>query len=165
MKFCTHCGAEINEEAEICVKCGCRVEEKKPSRPLAQLKTNRSLVKFILLSLITFGIYGLVVLSGVSSDINLIASRYDGKKTMHFCLVTFIFAPLTLGIVPLVWNHKLSARIGAELRRRELPYSFGPSDFWLWSVLGSLILVGPFIYIHKMLKSMNLLSSDYNEKD
>lgn len=44
------------------------------------LKMNRSLVKFILLSLITFGIYGIVVLSGISSDINTIASRYDGKK-------------------------------------------------------------------------------------
>lgn len=28
--------------------------------PVGQLKTNKSLVKFILLSLITFGIYGIV---------------------------------------------------------------------------------------------------------
>jgi len=25
MKFCSHCGAEIHEEAVICVKCGCSV--------------------------------------------------------------------------------------------------------------------------------------------
>ena len=37
--------------------------------------------------MITFGIYGIVVMSGVSTDINTIASRYDGKKTMHYCLV------------------------------------------------------------------------------
>ena len=48
--------------------------------PVAQLKTNRSLVKFILLSLVTFGIYALVVMSGVSTDINIVASRYDGKR-------------------------------------------------------------------------------------
>lgn len=47
--------------------------------PVGQLKTNKSLVKFILLSLITFGIYGIVILSSVSNDINIIASRYDGK--------------------------------------------------------------------------------------
>ena len=58
--------------------------------PVAQLKTDRSLAKFILLSLVTFGIYALVVMSGVSTDINTIASRYDGKKTMHFFLLTFI---------------------------------------------------------------------------
>ena len=51
--------------------------------PVAQLKTNRGLLKYILLSLITFGIYGIVAMSGVSSDINIAASRYDGKKTMH----------------------------------------------------------------------------------
>lgn len=52
--------------------------------PVGQLKTNKSLVKFILLSLITFGIYGIVILSSVSNDINIIASRYDGKRTMHY---------------------------------------------------------------------------------
>lgn len=51
------------------------------SAPVGKLKTNRGVVKTILLSLITFGIYGLVVMSAVSSDINTIASRYDGKKT------------------------------------------------------------------------------------
>ena len=28
MKYCTHCGAEILEEAVICTKCGCWVEQK-----------------------------------------------------------------------------------------------------------------------------------------
>lgn len=40
-------------------------------------------------------------MSNISTDINTIASRYDGKKTMHYCLVLFIFSWLTLGIVPL----------------------------------------------------------------
>lgn len=29
--FCTHCGAEINDEAFICVKCGCKVMRKRLS--------------------------------------------------------------------------------------------------------------------------------------
>lgn len=28
MKFCMHCGAEINEDAIVCVKCGRAVESK-----------------------------------------------------------------------------------------------------------------------------------------
>lgn len=59
--------------------------------PVGQLKTNKSLVKFILLSLITFGIYGIVILSSVSNDINIIASRYDGKKQC----ITACFASLS----------------------------------------------------------------------
>ena len=132
------------------------------SAPVKQLKTNRGLLKLILLSIITLGIYPLVVMSVISTDINLIASRYDGKKTMHFCLLAFIFAGLTLGIAPIVWYHRISNRIGNELTRRGIGYSFGAGTFWGWSVLGSLIGIGPLVYTHKLLKAMNLLCADYN---
>jgi len=163
MKYCSKCGAEILEEAVICPKCGCAIEDKAVTSAL-KLDTKRSLLKFVLLSIITLGIYGLVVISKVSTDINLIASKYDGKKTMHYCLVIFVFSWLTFGIVPLVWFHRISNRIGAELKRREIGYSFGAGTFWGWGFFGALILVGPFIYTHHLLKSMNLLSEDYNKK-
>ena len=162
MKYCSKCGNQVNDDAVICTNCGCKVGEDKKLMPTGQLKTNRSLLKYILLSFITFGIYGLVVMSSVSTDINIIAGRYDGKKTMHFCLVCFIFSWLTFGIVPLVWYHNISSRIGNELNRRGIAYSFGAGSFWGWCVLGTFIIVGPFIYLHKMLKAMNLLSENYN---
>ena len=40
--------------------------------------------------------------------------------------------------------------------------SFSAGSFWGWNVLGSLIVVGPFIYLHKMFKAMNLLAAHYN---
>ena len=130
--------------------------------PVSKLKTNRGLLKFILLSIITLGIYPLVVMSVISSDINVIASRYDGKKTMHYCLLVFIFTGLTLGIAPLVWYHRISKRIGNELKRRGIGYSFGAGSFWGWNILGSLIAIGPLVYTHKLFKAMNLLCADYN---
>jgi len=130
--------------------------------PVGQLKTNKGLLKTILLSLITFGIYPLVVMSAVSNDINIVASRYDGKKTMHYCLLTFLVSPITCGIAGIVWSHKISNRIGNELRRRGIAYSFSATDFWLWNVLGSFIVVGPFVYLHKMFKAVNLMNQHYN---
>lgn len=133
--------------------------------PAMQLKTNRGWLKLILLSLITCGIYAIVFYSKLSTDINLIASRYDGKKTMHYCLLTFIVAPITLGIGGIVWCHRISARIGNELARRGIAYSFGAGSFWGWNVLGAFLFgIGPFIYLHKLCKSMNLLSADYNAR-
>lgn len=132
--------------------------------PVTPLKTDRSLAMFILLSLITFGIYGLVVMCSISTDIDTIAQRYDRKTTMHYALVVFIFSWLTLGIYPIVWYHTLSNRIGCELKRRGIPFEFSAGTFWGWGVLGALILVGPFIYVHRLLKSMNLLSEDYNRR-
>lgn len=162
MKYCTHCGKEIAEAAVVCPGCGVAVEGS--GAPAAKLRTNRGLLKFILLSWLTLGIYGLWVLSTMSTDINIVATKHDGKKTMHYCLVFFVFSWLTIGIVPLVWQHRISNRIGGELERRGIEYSFGAGTFWLWCMLGSLILVGPFIYYHKFFKGMNLICADYNAK-
>lgn len=128
------------------------------------LRTNRGMVKFFLLSLITFGIYAIVALSNVSEDINQVASPRDGKHTMHYCLIFFIFSWLTCGIAPLVWMHRLCNRMGDELKARELPYSIDAMTFWGWGFLGSLIVVGPFVFYHKFFKAMNLINKDYNEK-
>lgn len=131
--------------------------------PALQLKTNRGWLKTLLLGLITFGIYPLVLYSAISTDINTIASRYDGKKTMHYCLLFFVITPITLGIGAIVWSHRISARIGAELKRRGIPYSFGAGSFWGWNVLGAFLFgIGPIIYLHKLCKSMNLLSANFN---
>ena len=130
--------------------------------PVGQLKTNKSLLKYVLLSLITFGIYGIVVMSSVSNDINVVASRYDGKKTMHYCLLLFLVGPVTFGIAYFVWYHRISNRIGGELARRGLPYSFSASDYWLWNILGAFIIVGPFVYYYKMFKAVNMINANYN---
>ena len=132
--------------------------------PANKLSTNRSLLKLILLSLITFGIYALVIMTKISIDINTIATPYDKKKTMNFLLVAFIFSWLTIGIVPLVWGHKISDRIGTELARRGIDYKFGAADYWLWGFVGAIIIIGPFVYCHKLLTAMNKLCEDYNVK-
>jgi hypothetical protein len=130
--------------------------------PVGQLNTKRGLVKFILLSIITCGIYTIVFYSGISSDINVIASRYDGKKTMHFCLLCFVVGPITAGIAELVWFHRISNRIGNEAKRRNTGVDFAAKDFWLWGVLGSLIIVGPFIYVYKLAEASNKIAESYN---
>ena len=132
--------------------------------PMIQLRTNRGMVKTVLLSIITCGIYDIVVFSNISRDINILASRYDGKKTMHYCLMFFLISIFTLEIGQLVWWHRLSARIDRELSRRGIAYHFSAGTYWGWNILGSLIGIGPFIYLHKLCKAMNLLCEDYNAR-
>ena len=98
----------------------------------------------------------------ISMEIDTIASPRDHKNTMNYLLVCFLLGPVTLGIYTLIWNHQLSNRIGDELKARNLGYEFGAGDFWGWGVLGSLILIGPFVFVHKLLKSMNLINESYN---
>ena len=138
--------------------------ENATNSPALQLRTSRGLLKMVLLGFITLGIYPLVVESHIGEELNLIASPHDGKRTMHFCLIYFIFSWLTLGIAVFVWYHRTSDRIGDELKRRGIDYSFSATDFWLFDVLGSLIIIGPFIYVAMRMKAMNLINEDYNQK-
>lgn len=133
--------------------------------PARQLKTNKGLLKLILLSIITLGIYPIVVMSAVGNDINLVATRYDGKSTMHYCLLYFLVSPVTCGIASFVWYHRVSNRIGCELARRGISYSFSATDYWLWGIIGSLLFgIGPFVYMYKLFKAVNLMNADYNVK-
>jgi len=132
-------------------------------RPRIQLPTGRGLGKMFFLSILTLGIYPLVIYSRIVTELNIAASRYDGERTIPY-FGMMMLAPITLMIYPLVWIHGLCRRIGAELQRRGLNYRFGASSFWLWNVLGSLIIVGPFVFIHKMMKSMNKINADFNER-
>ena len=65
-----------------------------------------------------------------------------------------------IGIFFRIW---LSNRIGAEVKRRGYDYKFSASTFWLWGILGSLIIVGPIVYAHKLFKSMNMINESYNQ--
>lgn len=107
-------------------------------RPAYQLPTRRGLLKMLLLGLVTCMIYPLVIMSRISGEINMVASRYDGKRTTHYLAVIGL-GLLTSGIYPLVWIHKLCNRIGQQLQRRNIDYRFSASNFWLWNCLWGII--------------------------
>lgn len=133
------------------------------SAPTEKLPTDRGLIKFILLSCVTLGIYALVVYTKIGNEVNKVCSPHDNKSSMNF-IVAWLLSYVTCGIVLLVWCHNLCNRIGNELIRRKLPYSFSANTFWGWGVLGSLIVVGPYVFVHKLFCAMNTLNADYNAK-
>ena len=131
------------------------------TEPMIKIRTDRALWKWIVFGIITVGIYPLVVQCKLSREINTIASKYDHRNTMHY-LAAALLSLITSGIFGLIWFSNFSDRIGNELVRRNIVYKFSSGTFWGWAFFGALIIVGPFIYRHKLLKSMNLLANDYN---
>lgn len=120
----------------------------------------RSLLKFIVLSILTLGLYPLVFYTRIGKELNKTLTPFDNRNTLNYCLVFFLLTPLTAGIASLVWFHHMSERIGAELLRRGYEKGFGSKTFWVWGVLGSLVLVGPLVYVSKLCKAMNTLAGD-----
>lgn len=131
------------------------------SEPRLKLPVRRGLAKMVFLGILTLGIYPTVIWSRIVTELNIAASWADGKRTMPYFAMTML-TPLTLGIFAFVWMHKFCNRVGAELDRRDIDYRFGARDFWLWNILGSLILVGPFVFVHKLMRSMNEINTHFN---
>ena len=128
------------------------------------LKTDRKMWKLVLLHFVTLGIYSIFFFTPFSDDIDRIAPRSDRSKTFNY-LPAFVLSIFTYSIVLDVWHYQMARRVEEAIEVRRIDYEFGTKDFWCWFILGSFILVGPFVYLHKLCKAMNMLCEDYNEKD
>ncbi len=135
--------------------------EEKEYRPAA-LQTDRQMWKLMILNILTLGIYSVAFFIPLSFDLDKVAPKRDGTKTMNY-LYAFILGIFSLSIAITLWHYQIVQRIEEALTRREINYDFSTNDFWGWYFFGSLTIVGPFIYFHKLCKAMNLLCRHYNE--
>ena len=123
----------------------------------------RGLASFILLSMITGGIYGWWRIHILAKDMNLMCDG-DGKITRGF-LAYFFFGLLTFGIYCLVWLYMVGDRLHDNANRYNLSFKESGGTVLLWFLLGSLIIVGPFIALHIIFKNTNALADEYNKKN
>ncbi len=127
------------------------------------MRTDRSLLKLILLSIITLGIYSLWFWSQYAKDMNTVCQG-DGKTTRGI-LFRIILSILTLGIYDLVWMYGVGSRIHDNCYKYNIACETTGGSVLLWFVLGAAIIIGPFVAIHKMIDGLNRLCEHYNHID
>lgn len=180
-KFCDACGAPVNDlgqqvkdaandafqKAEDGVKSAFdeinRSVQGEPAYvPGAKLKDDRSLVAYILLNIITCGIYGYYFLYKMASDVN-VACEGDGKTTAGLAQF-LILSILTCGIYAWFWYYNLGNRLAENAPRYGLSFSENGTTVLLWAVLGSLLFgVGPFVAMYFLIKNTNAICAAYNQ--
>ena len=121
----------------------------------------RGLASYILLSMITGGIYGWWRIHVLARDLNLMCEG-DGKKTRGFLAFLF-FGLITLGIYDVVWLYMVGNRLQDNAKRYNLAFKEGGGTVLRWFLLGALIIVGPFIALHIIFKNTNALADEYNK--
>lgn len=135
-------------------------EEKKYQEP--KLVTNRNMWKLMILNILTLGIYSIFFFIPFSFDLDKVDPKREREKTMNF-FVAYILSLFTFSIVITIWHYHIAKRVEEALAFRKIDYDFSTRDFWKWYFFGSFIIVGPFIYFHKLCSAMNLLCWSYNE--
>ena len=128
----------------------------------AYMIKKRGLASLIIFSIITFGIYGFYWIYKLSQDVNTVCEG-DGKKTSGL-LKYLLFGIITFGIYNLVWLYMLGDRLQDNASKYNLSFKESGGTILLWYLLGSFIIIGPFIALHIIIKNTNALAEEFNKK-
>ncbi len=128
-----------------------------------RLTDDRGLLAYILLSIITCGIYSYYFLYKMAHDVN-IACEGDGDETAG--LVAFILLSLvTCGIYAWIWYYKLGNRLAANAPRYGMTFQENGTTVLMWLLFGSLLCgIGPFIAMNILIKNSNRICNAYNRQ-
>ena len=98
---------------------------------------------YLLLSIVTCGIYGIYFWYKYTEDVNTVCYG-DGQETMNYILVVLL-SLVTCGIFTFIFQENGTSAL-------------------LWYIFGSLICgIGPYIAQYSLIKNMNALATAYNE--
>lgn len=126
------------------------------------INTNRSLLTYILLTIVTCGIYSYYFLYCMARDMNVMCEG-DGEQTAGlavFILLSFV----TCGIYAWIWYYKLGNRLATNAPRYGLNFQENGTTILMWLLIGSFVCgIGPFVAMHILIKNTNTLASAYNQ--
>lgn len=126
-----------------------------------KVKEDRSLGMYIVLTIVTCGIYSYYFLYTIAQDMNVVCAG-DGKKTPG--LVQFILLSIvTCGIYAWIYYYNIGNRLSENAPRYGLNFTENGTTILMWFIFGSLLCgIGPFIAMNIIIKNMNALAHAYN---
>lgn len=124
----------------------------------------RSLLAYILLNIITCGIYGIIFWYFYADDMNKVCYG-DGKETQNYIIV-ILLSLVTCGIYSFIWFYGVGNRLSENGPRYGVTFSENGSTVLLWLIFGALIcFIGPFIAASILINNMNTLADRYNQQN
>ena len=114
----------------------------------------------MLLSIVTFGIYGIWLTYVIARDTN-VACEGDGKHTRGVIALLF-FSLITVGIYSIVWQISLLKRWANKAESRGEKPACTCIDWVIWCLLLSFTGIGVLVFQYKQIKGLNQVCSLYN---
>lgn len=186
--FCSNCGSQVPDGANVCPNCGTNLVGADIRRAAngafqaterglesavneihqsfngttgERLVADRSLLIYILLSMITCGIYGYYFIYKMAHDVN-IACEGDGETTSGLVLF-IVLSFVTCGIYSLIWQYQLGNRLASNAPRYNMSFQENGTTVLMWFLFGSMLCgIGPFIAMHILIKNSNKICQAYN---
>jgi len=122
----------------------------------------RSFWKYLLLSFVTCGIYGIYFLYGYVKDMNRLCEG-DRKESKNY-IVVLLLSAITCGIYGIYWWYVQGERLHNIAPRYNVNVREKGSGILLWEILGCTIMpgIGMIVVTYIMVDNMNILAKAYN---
>ena len=144
--------------------------------PQGALGTDRDIIDYALLTIVTCGIYGYWYVYRIAQDANVLCAN-DGDETPGLGIY-ILLSIVTCGLYSYYWQYKLAERLKANGYRYGMTIDKGGSDVLLWLILGrvvSLVLSATVILAFAgmaiscvgtniILRNMNSMCEAYNRQ-
>lgn len=128
-----------------------------------KVEEKRQLGLYILLSIVTCGVYHFIFFHQFAKDMNIICDG-DGDETPGIGDL-ILFSLLTCGIYAFYWFYKIGNRQAANAKRYKVTINENGTSVLVWMLLGGLIAgIGYIIAYYILIKNMNALAHAYNQR-
>lgn len=129
---------------------------------MRRIQTDRNIVMYILLTIVTCGIYGYYFIYKLAQDVNEMC-REDGQNTgglVAFILLSYV----TCGLYAYYWYYQLGNRLQLNAPRYGITVMESGTTILLWCLVGLLVCgIGPLVAMHLIIKNTNAMASAYNQ--
>lgn len=172
--YCGNCGYKMADSAKFCPNCGAPVRkvggygsgsgyQGSGQQRGYILNDNRSLLTYILLTIVTCGIYAYYFVYTLARDMN-IACENDGEETPGL-LMYILLSIITCGFYNLYWDYKIANRLAKNAPRYGLYFSETGTTVLMWYLIGLLVCgLGQFVAMHFIIQNSNALFREYNRR-
>lgn len=179
--FCRNCGKELKDDWNMCPYCNTKILESQNMENMSNLNVdgredfnntgniNRqgnitlsefSFMKYILLSIVTLGIYGIYTQYKFTKAINVICEG-DQRESPNYFLV-ILLTVITLGVYGHYWIYTQARRLYEISPKYDCRLNDNAINVLLWNTFGSFITIGQFVAWYKLFKMINELIEQYN---
>ncbi|MFR3031579.1 MAG: DUF4234 domain-containing protein [Blautia sp.] len=124
----------------------------------------RSLLKYILLSLVTCGIYSIYFWYQFDRDVNTVCEG-DGKQPMSY-LAVVVLSVVTCSVFLWYWYYKQAERLQGNAPRYGVKIQENGATVLLWFLVGGWFLgIGILVGDYILMRNLNELARVYNDAD
>ena len=179
--FCRNCGKELKDDWSMCPYCNTKILESQNMENMSNLNVdgredfnntgniNRqgnitlsefSFMKYILLSIVTLGIYGIYTQYKFTKAINVICEGDQRERPNYFLVI--LLTVITLGVYGHYWIYTQARRLYEISPKYDCRLNDNAINVLLWNTFGSFITIGQFVAWYKLFKMINQLIEQYN---